>query len=517
MGPDQNQINTGLRQGIEATTCTPEEIIMVVLDTSESMSFPYLDKKSKYQSLLEAFETFCFWTTDYDLKHFIGLIIFANQSILQYPISENFRAFNSKFTFFPPENVTTVYNAISYAIQTINQFTVKYLDYFDIPKRILCLTDGYDNNSTVTAEEATQELIDSEITMDCVLLCEEMVYTHAIAKATGGYSFKPSSTQELINIFQEEPMLAMKSRPKIIPAYKKEEEVDLKIQAAVPVDTKLYYILPDKLNLPVQTAHNCLARIIYNTCSPTTSTEKMKRILQELLYYQSHPHPDFEIFPCQNNLDFWRIIMTGPEGTPYSKATFELFIEFKDDYPAKPPNIRFITPIYHCNLKSGARIYHAILGRFYSPDVRIRQILDYVYGLLIDPETNDALDSVKATELRNDTPLYLQKAWDHAEIHARVKTKHEVRIELLGCDQDVQVSYAKHLVCPLTLALFVDPVITPEGETYEKDAILEHLRSGMNYDPFSYKELKEEELRANRAILSIVKNYQNEIENGGKL
>ena len=116
-----------------------------------------------------------------------------------------------------------------------------------------------------------------------------------------------------------------------------------------------------------------------------------------------------------------------------------------------------------------------------------------------------------------DGHLYLQKAWDHAEVHARVRTKRDVRIDLLGCDQEVQVSYSRHLVCPLTLALFVDPVITPEGETYEKAAILEHLRSGTNYDPFSYKELKEEELRVNKAVLSFVKIYQDEIEKGGEL
>ena len=512
-------INTVLRQGIEAITRTPEEIIMVVLDTSGSMTFPYLDEKSKYQSVLEAFETFCNRTTAYDLKHVVGLILFANQSKLQYPISENFRAFNNQFTSIPPGNVTTVYNAISYAIQVINQFTVKYPDYVDVPKRILCLTDGYDNNSTVTAEEATQELIDNEITMDCVLLCEETVYTHAIAKATGGYSFKPSNTVELMNIFEEEPMLAMKSRPEIIPAYGKEDEVELDVQAAAPVDKELDHILPDKLNLPVQTAQNCLARAIIHKhlASPTANTEITKRILQELSYYQSHPHPDFEVFPCQTNIDFWRIIMCGPDGTPYSQATFELFIEFKDDYPAKPPNIRFITPIYHCNINSAGRICHTILDRFYAPGVRIGEIFNHVYGLLIDAEPDDPLDSVKATELRCDRPLYLQKAWDHAEVHARVRTKRDVRIDLLGCDQEVQVSYPKHLVCPLTLALFVDPVITPEGETYEKAAILEHLRSGTNYDPFSYKELKEEELRVNKAVLSFVKTYQDEIEKGGEL
>ena len=296
--------------------------------------------------------------------------------------------------------------------------------------------------------------------------------------------------------------------------FRKEDEVDLEFQATVPVDTKLEHILPAKLNLPVQTAQNCLARTFIHKRpgSSTTNTEISERILQELSYYQSHPHPDFEVFPCQTNVDFWRIIMSGPDRTPYCQATFELFIEFKDDYPAKPPNIGFITPIYHCNINSAGKICHTILDRFYASGVRIREIFNHVHRLLIVAELDDPLvDSVKATELRCNRPLYLQKAWNHAQVHARVRTKRDIRIDLLGCDQDVQVSYPKHLVCPLTLALFVDPVITPEGETYEKAAILEHLKSGKNYDPYSYKELKEEDLRGNKAVLSFVKAYKDEI------
>ena len=299
--------------------------------------------------------------------------------------------------------------------------------------------------------------------------------------------------------------------------FRKEDEVDLEVQVAAPVNTKLDLILPDKLNIPVQTAQNCLARDIIHqhSASSTTNREVSKRILQELSYYPYHPHPDFEVFPCETNLNFWRIIMSGPEGTPYSEATFELSIEFKDDYPAKPPNIRFITPIYHCNINSAGKISHTILDRFYAPDVRIGEIFNHLSRLLIVAELDDPLvDCVKVTELRYDRPLYLQKAWDHAEVHARAKSKLDVRIEILRRELEVEVGYPEHLSCPLTRTLFEDPVITPEGETYEKAAILEHLRNGTNYDPFSYKELKEEELKVNKAALSLVKAYQDEIKRG---
>ena len=511
-------LNHLMSQGLEAITRDPEEIIMVILDTSGSMTFPYMDGKTKYHSVIEAFEGFCNRTTAYDLKHVIGLTLFAKDSKLEYPLSENFRGFNSQFRSFPPGNCTAVYNAISFAVEKLNEFTTRHPAYARVPRRVLCLTDGLDNRSTVTAEGATELLLQNNITLDCVLLCEETVYTHAIAKATGGFSFRPANTRELLNVFEEEPMLSMKTRLDRVPAYDPGDDIYLEVQAEEPVDTRVEHALPDKINLPVQTAQKCLARALINRQLQTqTNTEMTKRILQELSYYQSHPHPAFEVFPCEASLDFWRIIMEGPEETPYKEATFELFIEFKDDYPGKPPNIRFITPIYHCNINSSGRICHTILDRFYAPGVRVGEIFNHVFGLLIDAEPDDPLDSVKATELRCHRPQYLQKACDHADIHARIRTKRDVRIELLGTDQEVQVNYPKHLVCPLTLDLFIDPVITPQGETYEREAIQEHLRSGKNYDPFSYKELEERELRPNRAVVSFVQSYRDEIERAGML
>ena len=513
-----NVLSQVMGGGLQAITREPEEIIMVILDTSGSMAFPYMDEKTKYHSVLEAFEAFCNRTTAYDLRHVIGLTLFAKESKLEYPLSENFRGFNNQFRSFPPGSCTTVYNAIAFAVEKLNAFVALHNEFAHVPRRVLCLTDGLDNSSNITAERATELLLQNGITLDCVILCDEVVFTHAIAKATGGFSFRPTDTKELLNVFEEEPMLSMKTRLDRAPAYDIGDEIDLLIQAEEPVDTRVEHVLPLKLNLPVQTAQKCLARaLISKQLQTQTNTEVTKRILQELSYYQSQPHPAFEVFPCEESIDFWRIIMEGPEQTPYSGATFELFIEFKENYPGKPPNIRFITPIYHCNINSSGRICHTILDRFYAPGVRVGEIFNHVYGLLIDAEPDDPLDSVKAIELRCHRAMYLQKASDHADIHARVKTKRDVRIELLGTDQEVQVNYPRHLVCPLTLGLFVDPVITPQGETYERQAILEHLRSGKNYDPFSYQLLEETELRPNRAVVSFVQSYKDEIERAGQL
>ena len=520
-GNDWQTLPTKVKgQGLEVITRDPEEIIMVILDTSGSMDWPYMDGETKSQSAHKAFSAFCDRTIAYDLKHVIGLTLFAKNCCLQYPLSENFREFNDQFGNLPPASHTAIYVGIKFAVEQLNIFTAKYPNYKEVPRRILCLTDGANNYSNFTPTEATRLLINNNIKMDCVLLCTEYVDTHAIAKASGGYSFKPESSQEMLTIFEQETMLTMKTRQHCTAAFLPGKRIKLKTQATRPIDKDPLHLLPEKMTIKVQVADKCLTRaLIQKHLATQTKANLTKRILKELSHYQTNPHPAFEVFPGEEHIDFWRIIMEGPEGTPYEGGIFELFIEFTNEYPAKPPNIRFITPIYHCNINSSGRICHSILDRFYAPGVRVRDIFNHVYGLLIDAVPDDPLDSVKAALLRDDKTkhLYLRNARHHVEKNAKNQTKIDIRIKLLGCEQKVQAEYQSFLICPMTLELFKDPVMTRYGDTYEREAIVEHLRSGKNYDPYTFKKLTVDNLHPNKTIKNLVAGVKLDIEKGGQI
>ena len=192
-------------------------------------------------------------------------------------------------------------------------------------------------------------------------------------------------------------------------------------------------------------------------------------------------------------------MLEAPKLTPYEGGVFRLYIEFTKDYPDKPPNIRFITPIYHCNINSAGRICHMILDRFYSPAVRIKEILGHIYGLLLEATPDDPLDSYKATLLSTNRPEYMQQAKAFTQLHAQNKTKRGVRIEILG-DEDIRNSYPAEFVCPLTLNLFKEPVTTRYGETYEKEAIESYLRDVAEQDPFSFQPLQQCQLVPNNLV-----------------
>lgn len=48
---------------------------------------------------------------------------------------------------------------------------------------------------------------------------------------------------------------------------------------------------------------------------------------------------------------FWKILMEGPPDTPYEKGVFELYCQFGDEYPVKPPLVRFVTRVSCQNTK----------------------------------------------------------------------------------------------------------------------------------------------------------------------
>ena len=530
-------------------TRPPDEVTLVILDTSGSMESKYLDGKTKYESVIEAFLAFSDRTFAYDLKHAIGLIFFATTSILQYPISENLKDFSAQFTSFPVARSTSIYDSIEFAIQKFNEFDATYPQYRKVPKRLLCLTDGGDNSSRLSPEQATNKLLKSRIIMDTVILEEALTHTHYIAKASGGYSFQPKSSQELLSIFENEPMLTLSMRKHFTPLLTPCDDTDprlLQSRDSIDVTDPLQktfiassllflrpliklcrgwltdnipsefdgipeHVLPEKLNKPVVTMHTCLTfamrqkhvgNIVY-------TLDHTKRVLQELSHYATNPHESFQIFPCEESIDFWQLILVAPKDTSYEGGIFHLFIEFTDKYPSKPPNIRFLTPIYHCNINRAGKVCHSILDRFYVPGLRIRNILDYVYGLLMDPAPDDPLDSVKANELKFNPNAYHQNAKGYTTKYARkYPTSIELRMDILGINSQVQVE----LVCPLTLELFEDPVITSEGDTYERGAILAHIRSGKEYNPFSRLPLKEEDLRPNKGIKRLVEQYKKDVE-----
>ena len=62
-----------------------------------------------------------------------------------------------------------------------------------------------------------------------------------------------------------------------------------------------------------------------------------------------------------NNLFIWDIIISGPSDTLYEGGYFKAKMKFPNDYPNSPPELRFISRMWHPNIYEDGRVCISIL------------------------------------------------------------------------------------------------------------------------------------------------------------
>eukprot|EP01084_Bolivina_argentea_P016554 30957_1 len=116
-----------------------------------------------------------------------------------------------------------------------------------------------------------------------------------------------------------------------------------------------------------------------------------RRITKELKDLENDPPKDCSAGPIGDDLFHWNGMIVGPADSPYDGGVFFLDIKFPQDYPFKPPRIRFSTKIYHCNINYKGGISLDILKDNWSPALTISKCLLSICSLLVDPNPDDPL------------------------------------------------------------------------------------------------------------------------------
>lgn len=148
------------------------------------------------------------------------------------------------------------------------------------------------------------------------------------------------------------------------------------------------------------------------------STPAKRRLLKD---FSTFPKNDKTIFatPLENDLMVWAAIILGPESTPYENGTFSLIIEFSDEYPSSPPNIKFISDMYHPNIYSNGELCLDLLKRSWSPTYDVYSILVAVRCLLADPNIDSPANIDAAKKFAKDSENFkeivkktVEKSWE---------------------------------------------------------------------------------------------------------
>ena len=126
-------------------------------------------------------------------------------------------------------------------------------------------------------------------------------------------------------------------------------------------------------------------------------------------------------YPVAGDLFHGRAMIIGPPDSPYENGTFWLDMKFPQDYPFKPPKVKFITRIYHCNINSKGGICLDILRDNHSPALTIVRVLLEIQRMLSDPIPEDPLEPDIAKLCIRNRKEYDKNAREYTAKYAHAK------------------------------------------------------------------------------------------------
>lgn len=116
---------------------------------------------------------------------------------------------------------------------------------------------------------------------------------------------------------------------------------------------------------------------------------------------QQDPPSGVSASPVEDNVMIWNAVIIGPADTPFEDGMFRLAIQFDEQYPTKPPTVKFISEMFHPNIYPTGDLCLDILQNKWSPTYDVAAILTSIQSLLNDPNTASPAN-VEASELFKD-------------------------------------------------------------------------------------------------------------------
>ncbi|RDW78703.1 E2 ubiquitin-conjugating protein UBC1 [Aspergillus mulundensis] len=151
------------------------------------------------------------------------------------------------------------------------------------------------------------------------------------------------------------------------------------------------------------------------------SSNRTRRIAKEIADIRADTHSQITAEPVgeEDDITHLRGTFPGPPGTPYEGGTYKVDIKIPNEYPFRPPVMKFITKVWHPNVSSqtGA-ICLDTLSSAWSPILTIKAALLSLQSLLSTPEPKDPQDAEVATMLLRNPKEFDRVAREWATQHA---------------------------------------------------------------------------------------------------
>ena len=113
----------------------------------------------------------------------------------------------------------------------------------------------------------------------------------------------------------------------------------------------------------------------------------------------------------KSNIYEWNVLMKGPNKTCYENGLFQLSIKFPKNYPNEPPDVKFITKIYHPNISfDNGVICVATKSSEWENNKRIINVIYSIFDLLNKPNLEHGLNKEALLLYKFDYESFNKKA-----------------------------------------------------------------------------------------------------------
>ena len=120
---------------------------------------------------------------------------------------------------------------------------------------------------------------------------------------------------------------------------------------------------------------------------------------------------DYDVELVDDDITRWRVSIPGPEGSPYEEGVFLTEFAFPQGYPFSPPDVTFLTKIYHPNVTLTGTICLGVLkSTEWKPTFTAHTVANAIHDLLFEPDFHDALVPELVKIYAEDRGRYMKQA-----------------------------------------------------------------------------------------------------------
>ncbi|EME80089.1 uncharacterized protein MYCFIDRAFT_177070 [Pseudocercospora fijiensis CIRAD86] len=461
-----NEVTTSLHQFLNAAHCrgkleeepvhsersflpsssrsTQALVLKVEIEKRRTSTGHEIPKMSRLDVLKQLFEALINRSIAYGYKTHVGLITFASNVEVQVPMTHVVEQFRSQSNAMHAQGDTALWDALAMAKDQLDEYAKKYPT---ARRRIIVISDGEDTKSVTNApQDLAWSFMQDKTVVDSIALGSHTARDlRGLSYLLGGYAFHPTSLANALAVCELEPFLSITERP--------DTPLPLGTSTSRPlVKSKFYQARSNarwtKFNenqFPARKEHPNMnnsfillsaasARSIGHSAPGSAGASRglrINRLMNELRSIVAHVSDrKYDVYVSEQDMTFMKVVMEGPEDSPYSGGTFMLYLHVGEQYPTFAPDVRFISRISHPNISLHGKVCHALLSRDWTSDTSLLTVLDTVYGLLLQAETSDPVNTTDALGYLHDQVEWAESVREHVRKHAS-KTREQWKQELL--------------------------------------------------------------------------------------